>query len=493
MNLSLRLFSFIILLSILFSCKDDNPKLIWHRTFEGLGSSSSPLCVDLNLDGISDCVIGAGLNEFDHSDSSVIAIDGKNGKVLWAVPGKDQMVGSPVFIKINYDDIPDIVIGGRGAQLYAINGFNGQILWQYEIKENDLTTIGYMRVNFYTPQLIPDQNFDNIQELLVTNGGNFAADPVSGDDRYPGVLAVLDGSNGEILAAATVPDNAETYMSPVTIIDENPLETSIIYGSGGETFGGHLYEVKLSDLMKNDISGSRVLLSKLHHGFIAPPTLTDISSDGIVDIIVNWHGGEMIAIDRSKYKTLWTVSVPKTEVYASPTPGKVNDDNVPDFFSQFSLGKWPNYTGAYQIIVDGNTGELLRKDSLGCGSFSTALSADTNNDGYSEFIYTINDYDCDNIYLGNTEFSLKQLDYVNNEIKDIISPIFAKNIFTTPMLGDMDNNGKKDLVVGLQSNYNDELSYYGIHYYRLEFSSTSISDKVKKWNQYLGPHSNGNY
>ena len=34
---------------------------------------------------------------------------------------------SAVFNDINNDNIPDVFIGGRNAQLYAIDGFNGNI------------------------------------------------------------------------------------------------------------------------------------------------------------------------------------------------------------------------------------------------------------------------------------------------------------------------------------------------------------------------------
>jgi len=41
----------------------------WIQRIQAAGSSSSPMCIDPNkdgiLDGILDCVLGAGLNEFD--------------------------------------------------------------------------------------------------------------------------------------------------------------------------------------------------------------------------------------------------------------------------------------------------------------------------------------------------------------------------------------------------------------------------------------------
>ena len=458
-----------------------------------LGTSSSLSCVDLNSDGVKDCVLGAGLNEFDQTDSSVIAINGLDGSVLWATPGTDQVVGSPIFIKINDDEIPDVVIGGRGAQLYAINGSNGQELWKYKIQSNDFNALGYIRFNFYTPQPITDQDDDGIMDLLVTNGGNFNADPVSGDDRYPGVLLVVSGANGEVIAAATMPDKAETYMSPVILEEDGAEEFRIIYGSGGETFGGHLYEVGLSDLMRNDLSNSKVILARENHGFIAPPTLTDITGDGIKDIVVNWHGGEMIAIDRMNYSVIWKVFHKGSEIYASPTPGFANRDSVPDFFTQFTVGEWPNYSDGHQKVIDGTDGSILFESQLGCGSFSTALSFDSDQDGHTEFLFSINDFDCDAYYRGNTQYSLKLLDLDDKSVSDIIAPLSGKNIFSTPWLGDLNNDNTLDIVTCIQSNYNDELSYFGIHLYRLALNNVKAKGQVKIWNEYLGPNKNGNF
>ena len=486
---------FLILLTISFSLiactKSPHQKVVWQASFPNLGSSSSPRCIDLNGDEIFDCVIGAGLNEFDTTDSSVIALNGKDGSVLWAIAGSDQVVGTPTFVDLSGDGAPDVVIGGRGAQLYAINGRTGKLLWQYQIENNDYDTKGYIRFNFYTPQILEDVNNDLVPDILVSNGGNFAADPVSGNSRYPGVLAILSGANGAIIAADTMPDGRETYMSPLIYKQANTGQKRIVYGSGGETFGGHLYQTTLANLLSNNISESTILLARENHGFIAPPTVTDITSDGFEDLIVNWHGGEMIALDGVTNQVVWQQDFPDTEVYASPTPGDVNDDKIPDFFTPFTLGAWPKYTDAIQVVIDGKTGSILYQDTIGCASFSSALAYDTDNDGSSEFIYSTNDYNCRGIYLGNSTYSLRLLDINDNRHDQIIPTITAKNQFSTPWIGDMDQDSQLDLVFCIQSNYNDVFSYYGMQVVRMDLN-INVNAK-KSWTQYLGLDGSGVY
>ena len=145
--------------------KVEEPAIVWDRYMQSLGTLSSPRVADLTGDGVLDIVIGAGLNEFEESDSAVIAMDGRTGRVLWSSPGRDQMYGSPVFMDINADAVPDVIIAGRAAQLKAIDGTNGATLWEYQVAHHEQDAKGYMRFNFYNPQLVPDQNADGLQLL----------------------------------------------------------------------------------------------------------------------------------------------------------------------------------------------------------------------------------------------------------------------------------------------------------------------------------------
>ncbi len=486
--MSIKCFWFFYFILFLVSCKEDKVGIQWIQSFQAVGTSSSPKCIDLNEDGVLDCVIGAGLNEFDSSDTSVIAINGKDGSVLWAVGAQDQMIGSPVFLQLTDDSIQDVVIGGRGAQLLAINGNTGDVLWQFSIQGNEANAIGFMRFNFYTPQVIDDINTDGVQDLLVSNGGNFSAEPYTGNSRYPGVLGIIDGATGEILHVAEMPDKKETYMSPVYLEGNK----QVIFGSGGETIGGCLYQIGIEDILSDDLSSAIAIMCKQRHGFMSPPTITDVNIDGVQDIVVNWHGGEMIAINGKDHTVIWSHKVNESEVYASPTPAYINDDRIPDFFSHFSFGKWPKYSGAAQHIINGKTGELLYADSLGCGSFSTALSMDSNKDGFSEILFSTNSFECSGIYLANTTYNLVLWDPVNAKQQNLIDPITAKNLFSTPWLGDLDGDSQLDLLVCIQTNYNDPLSYYGIQLFNLQlpFQQNSTS---KSWTEYLGANHNGTF
>src|SRR5688572_19620704 len=93
----------------------------WAVEFSNIGIHSSPRAADLNMDGVKDLIIGCGKKEFQALDSGIIAVDGATGKVLWNVPARDQIFGSAACLDINRDGVPDVIIGGRAAELKAIN------------------------------------------------------------------------------------------------------------------------------------------------------------------------------------------------------------------------------------------------------------------------------------------------------------------------------------------------------------------------------------
>ena len=124
-----KAFSFILLLFLIISCdKKEKSQLIWKSNFPIIGSQSSPRAADLNNDGVLDFVIGAGKNEYEYTESGILAINGLDGELLWTQETEDQVFGSATFLDINQDNTPDVFIGGRGPHLKAINGRSGDLI-----------------------------------------------------------------------------------------------------------------------------------------------------------------------------------------------------------------------------------------------------------------------------------------------------------------------------------------------------------------------------
>jgi PQQ-like domain len=478
----------------LISCQRDDPyRLAWRKELPYVSCYSSPKAADLNNDGVLDIVIGAGSGEWQKSDTAIVALDGSTGAMLWRISGRNQIVGSAVFIDVNKDNIPDVIIGGRSAELKAIDGKSGAIIWEF-LKTDDAfapKVAGWY--NFFSPQLIPDQSNDTMPDLLISNGGDGTAVPT--DLKRPaGKLMVINSATGKIIAQATMPDGKETYMSPVIIYhrDKQPF---VYFGTGGETIGGHLYKATLENVMKQDLSEAIVLAESLKKGFVAPPLLVDITHDSIPDVIVNAVEGKMMAIDGNTDLLLWEVGIPYAEAYTSPAPGFFNADSTLDFFVNYAIGSWPNFLRAVQVAVDGKTGKIILQYETGTFSYASPLTVDLNHDGFSEALLSINyDFTHDGKYESQPWNKVVVFDVHHKMQYPLADSSQSINWASTPWIGDLDKNGRMDIVYinsAATNKYDPESASKKLPVSstisRIEFEQNTYS---VLWGSYMGNTSN---
>ena len=488
----------IIFVGILSACTQTHSKkrseVVWNKDISVIGSQSSPRTTDLNKDGTLDIVIGAGKNEFQHSDMGILAFDGKSGNLLWKQGAPDQVFGSATLYDVTGDQVKDVFIGGRSPQLKAIDGKSGALLWEFKSEryKND-PIMRYAHFNFNNSVLVPDQNNDGLDDLLTINGGNAHADPYSEVDRFPGVLMLLDSKTGNVIAADTMPDGKESYMTPLCFTQPGSNQLFIVFGTGGETIDGNLYISSVSQLLSKKLSMATVIASEKGHGFIAPAVLADISEDGYLDIIAISHGSKAVAIDGKDHHMLWTKSFSGTECSNSFALGYFTNDNIPDFFTFISKGQWPNSTGSIQIMLNGKDGSVAYMDSIGCTGFSSPVVYDLNNDGCDEAIISINDFDCSLGYASKSprlmENKLIAIDFINKSVNTIDQAQGFKNIFSTPWIGDLDNDGYLDIIYCQYFHHSDLLSFLGMRIKRID---TPVRiNKTVQWGAYLGSNGNG--
>lgn len=429
-------------MALAISCNNQTQRS-WTIYLENTGTYSSPRAVDLNNDKVPDIVLGAGGKEEVHSDTAIIAIDGKTGRLLWTLPGSNQYVGSAVFMDITGDKIPDVFIGGRWAQLTAINGADGKPIWTFfpERQKTDGSDGGWY--NFTTPQFIPDQDGDGMNDLIIANGGDARAE--AGDTNRPaGRILVLNSRNGKILANVQVPDGKETYMS-VVCEKRDDKNWNLLFGTGGETIGGHLYRTSLRDIMQGNISGAKILAASETKGFVASPVLVDITADAVKDIVINAADGRMLAIDGATDSLLWQVILPGTEAYTVPATGLFNKDSIPDFFANFAIGVFPALTRSVRFMVDGRTGAIAYRDTIPAFQYASAVAADLDGDGYDEAIVhqsALKRKQFEDVYYSY----LLAFDFINHRNYPLGDTVQATNFASTPWIGDLDGDNRFDVL-----------------------------------------------
>ncbi len=488
-------FSFLCLLAsmLLESCTSKKSELVWDKNLYRIGSQSSPRATDLNEDGILDIVIGAGKNEYQYSQQGILALDGKTGDILWEQEAADQVYGSATFYDITGDGVQDVFIGGRSPELKAINGKTGEVIWTYQYQYEEDPVLQYARFNFQNSVLAPDQNQDGLPDLLIVNSGNSKAAPYTEENRFPGVLMLIDIKTGHILAADTMPDGKESYMPPLCFEQPDSKDPLIIFGTGGETIEGKLYMAKLSDLLDQQLSRATVLASEEGHGFIAPPVVADINQDRYLDIVAISHSSTVFAIDGKNQDLLWQQHIQNTESSNSFAVGYFTDDEVPDFFTFVSEGQWPHSTGSIQIMLDGSNGRVVYMDSMGCTGFSSPVVYDLNRDGQDEAILSINEFDCAVGFAGKApsvmENKLIAIDFSKGSVNTIDQSPGFKNIFSTPWIGDLDEDGYLDIIYCQYYHRGDLLLFLGMRIRRIS-TPIRVRDAVR-WGAYMGSHGNG--
>lgn len=468
------------LLSFVFHANAQNLK--WSTLIDTSTTLSSPRSVDLSNDGILDIVIGGGLDGSGQSNG-VNAINGVDGSALWNFPTNEEIFGSAKFMDITGDGIKDVFIGGRYAEFYAINGSTGNQIWEF-FPYSPTVAVDSGWFNFYNAQFIPDQNSDGTPDILVANGGNHAAPPWD-TIRDPGMLMVLDAQTGNVLAKDTMPDGEETYCSPV-VVDYNG-QLTIIYGSGGENDRGGLWRTTLADLMADNLENSTLLASDPSLGFIAPSSIADMNNDGVLDIINQAYDGTIRCFDGSNNNLLWEVLNPGTESSSGPTIGNFIGDATPDVFNVIYKGAAPTFTEFYQVLIDGSTGLVAWKDSLGTLQYGSSSAVDLDMNGRDEVVLSVSHHN-------GTSFSheILSIDFQNNVISPlhIVEP--GVNLAATPLIEDLDSNGYLDIVFAYRADSLNPMGANGFYLKCLE-GTNSIPGVGIAWGSYQGSQQDGHY
>lgn len=309
-----------------------------------------------------------------------MALDGVTGDPLWAQYTAHELFASSCTLDLNGDGIIDCVFGGRMASLMAIDGRTGAIIWSMS---NQLSGGGQVLAetsNFYTPLPIPkDVDGDGVPELMVMHGG----DPLRKRNeavRNVARLLVVSGRTGRVITWSFVPDGAESYYSPQLLVQPDGT-VLVLYGTGGETHAGGLYVVALDTLLAGRVEqGSKLIFRDCCKGVITPPVLIDITGDEILDIIISNFNTTVMAIDGLTFEAIWTRRFENGETYSTPTVGFFNDDDVPDFGVNYQFGPgFPIYHSAQFDILDGRNGRSLLKTpiEMKIGTQSSPLTIST--------------------------------------------------------------------------------------------------------------------
>ena len=468
----------------LFSFNVSAQVTLWTYYEDTTGTLSSPRAADLNGDGVLDVVMGAGAE--DKERVSTIAVDGVNGKLLWKATAENEIFGSAMFYDANSDKRPDVLLCGRTGILECRNGKDGQLIWQFFSKDkSEAADSGWH--NFFQPQIIPDQNKDGVEDILVTNGGDKSKSYTDTIGRPAGLIMVINGKNGRTLSSIKTPDGQETYMAPLVHDFNKDGELQVVFGSGGETMTGALWVIDLKALIDEKQKEAKRLAFIGKKGFIAPPSIGDLNLDGYDDLVVNAYNGDLIAFSGLDFSQLWSVDLTGFETQCSPAIGNFYGSHHPDVLAVVFKGQAPNFTDYHQVLINGRNGKVVWQDSLSDLQFASPAAFDYNGDGYEEAVFSYNKK-----VSGSFVHDLEAFNFQTLKATVLVDNEKGINLSSTPLIVDLDGDDSVEVVYAVKKNDQNPIAADGLYIKVLKSVSAKPTWGVA-WGGYLSGSGEGKY
>lgn len=341
------------------------------------GTHSSPRLI--NIGGTPELLISFG--DERARAGGIMAVDVGTGKPRWHVETENELFALPIPLTARESGELPWAFAGRLAQLYVVDVRSGRKMWQFQLPDREGRALDIF--NFYAGRELGDLNDDGIIDYLVAYGGDFTRAPH--EERQPGFLMVINGADGSIIHKMQVPDQRETYLSPlIWPVGDDEL---VIFGTGGETFPGSLWCVPIQSVRAGNLDGTQRLISNvMDKGAIAPPSFADVNTDGFLDLICAPFDGRMVVISGSTLKPLWQFFPRRViETQCTPAIGDFDGDGDPDIAYTAQQGVFPDWKRSILRVFDGETGSLLWEAQTSADiAFASPLAVDVDADGRDE-------------------------------------------------------------------------------------------------------------
>ncbi len=227
-------------------------------------------------------------------------------------------------------------------------------------------------------------------------------------------------------------------------------------------------------------------------GYIAPPILADFNGDKTLDILVNTSEGQIKLIDGNTKKSLWSVVSDSSEIFSQAGVGYFTGyDKILDVFVQSAVGVYPGYEYTRQYLIDGKDGSIKQQFRNTRFTYCSPLVVDMDNDGHDEILLSmvvdslVNKIDRPFIHLMHYNFKA-------NRQRAFLQKIQGGNFASTPLLTDLDNDNKADLIYAYSpatSSYfpgNTIFEKPKVELHIMRKKIPTLDSKNIKWGNYMG-------
>jgi outer membrane protein assembly factor BamB len=444
-------------------------EVVWQTELEYAGKCS-PRGADLNGDGLTDVVVGAGQED---QWGSVAALDGGTGELLWSRRMPDEVLVTAPLLDVNRDGAADVFIGGRKKlhDVYALSGRDGSTIWR--LTEAN-PSASFPEVNFINLLLVEDRDGDGLRDLLVVQSGG--VDAVRPAARFYWVRS----ADGTLLATRRAPDGKESYCIPLFEARDGGAHR-VYFGTGGESLSGSLFGAEYAGLQE------RWRIRSLGGGFVGSPVLADLDGDGRDEILASAMNGAVYRIDADGGEIAWRWRDQPYWTYVTPAAGAFNAEPTLDVVTGFNHGIWPLRDRSRLVWLDGATGRLIGERTFGEKGRKTASSPlvlDADGDGRDETLIVLSNPVPDATVTDETHNLLL---FDGGDARDVAFSLQLDGYsIATPRLADLDGDGKLDVV---------HASHHGVMRLELIVTGPDGAARVPRvaWGELRGPLGEGIY
>jgi len=275
-----------------------------------------------------------------------VAINGENGLILWTTWLHDTPSQIHCQIDFDLDGAKDCVITGKSTALWAISSMSGKLLWSTGTDKLQLPCLADS--SFQSVQIIEDISGDQIPDLVVGIRGR--------KNKCLDYIAIINGYTGTVLQLTGTPDQRPLSIGPL-LKGSGDGTTMILFSTGNsnDTYGS-LYLASLDDITSGRKDLVRRLLTNISR--IDSIIISDITNDGMEDLILILNNCTVMTLCGSSWQSLWTHSAPTGTTLKVQTLANLNEDTVPDI--ALLVTRSVNATNVSWIcVVDGSTGKVL--------------------------------------------------------------------------------------------------------------------------------------
>ncbi|XP_076263482.1 uncharacterized protein LOC143198239 [Rhynchophorus ferrugineus] len=359
---------------------------IWSTNFPILTTDSPVRVLDIDGDNVDDIIFGFGtgdnynilppdifcpifLGVSPPCQGGIIALNGMSGNIIWRHWVNDTVFSLHCTADVNSDGLNDCLATGVDGTITVIDSKTGHSIWQ----------INSGRLNIFVMNFIPDQNGDNISDIISSHS--------SVEGHEAGHVIILSGKTGEELKRLETPNRSKTFFMP-QLLKQNDTSTLVLFGTGSPNTPGNLSAISLDniDFLANK---SRTLYEDKFKGILTQPVLVDITGDRVADIIASIYNSTVVAINGKTLEQIWNYTIPNAITMMSPTPAYFNCDNITDFMVVYQkYDNIFNYNYTQTLIFDGFTGQPVYQPlSGGLITQTSGLTLSMEGKGHDIFLF----------------------------------------------------------------------------------------------------------